>query len=74
MVSRVRLLRRIRAESASGELYKRRNGKWAFRVKASNGQIVATDGGQGYVSKSDARRTLEKVMGGEFDGPIEVVG
>jgi len=39
-------------------------------VRASNGQIVAT-GGQGYVSKSDARRTLEKVMGGVYDGPIE---
>ena len=59
--------------AGSGELYKRRDGKWAFRVKASNGQIVATDGGQGYVSKSDARRTLEKLMGGGYDGPIEEV-
>jgi len=40
-------------------------------VKASNGQIVAT--GQGYVSKSNARRTLEKLMGGGYDGPIEEV-
>ncbi|MCH7585904.1 MAG: DUF1508 domain-containing protein [Acidobacteria bacterium] len=54
-------------------MYKRRDGKWAFRVKASNGQIVATDGGQGYVSKSDARRTLEKLMGGGYGGPIEEV-
>ena len=35
---------------------------------------MATDGGQGYESKSDARDTLEKVMGGEYDGPIEEVG
>ena len=60
--------------AGSGELYRRADGKWAFRIKASNGEIVATDGGQGYESKSDARATLEKVMGGEFDGPIEVVG
>ena len=57
----------------SGELYQRADFKWAFRIKASNGQIVATDGGQGYESKSDARDTLEKVMGGEYDGPIEEV-
>ena len=30
-----------------GELYLRADGKWAFRIKASNGEIVATDGGQG---------------------------
>jgi len=57
--------------AGSGELYKRADDKWAFRVKASNGQIVATDGGQGYESKSDAWSTLEKLMGGEYDGPIE---
>ncbi len=60
--------------AASGELYLRADGKWAFRIKAPNGEIVATDGGQGYESKSDARGTLEKVMGGIFDGPIEVAG
>ncbi len=57
--------------AGSGELYKRRDGKWGFRVKASNGQIVAI--GQGYVSKSNARRTLEKLLGGGYDGPIEEV-
>ncbi len=58
--------------AGSGELYKRRDGKWAFRVKASNGQIVAT--GQGYVSKSKSRRTVEKVMGVGCDGDSEGVG
>jgi len=58
----------------SGELYRRRDRKWAFRIKASNGQIVATDGQQGYESKSDARYTLEKVLRGEYDGAIEEVG
>ena len=31
--------------AGSGELYKGTDGKWAFRVKAANGRVVATDGG-----------------------------
>jgi uncharacterized protein YegP (UPF0339 family) len=56
--------------AGSGEIYKRTDGKWAFRVKASNGQVVATDGGQGYEAKSSARSTLERLMAGEYNGPI----
>ena len=49
--------------AGSGELYQRKDGKWAFRVKAGNGQTVATDGSQGYSSKSSAKfrkNTLSK--------------
>lgn len=35
-------------------IYKRKDGKWAWRLIAQNGQIVATDGGQGYERKIDA--------------------
>jgi uncharacterized protein YegP (UPF0339 family) len=56
--------------SGTGELYKRKDGKFSFRVKASNGQIVATDGGQGYSSKSAARSTLENLMKGDYNGPV----
>jgi len=59
--------------AGTGELYKRNDGKWAFRVKASNGEIVATDGGQGYVAKGDAESTLTKLLSGTYDGPIKVV-
>jgi uncharacterized protein YegP (UPF0339 family) len=59
--------------AGTGELYKRNDGKWAFRVKASNGEIVATDGGQGYSAKADAQSTLTKLIGGTYDGPITVV-
>jgi uncharacterized protein YegP (UPF0339 family) len=31
--------------AGKGEIYKRNDDKWAFRVRASNGEIVATDGG-----------------------------
>ena len=55
--------------AGKGELYRQRNGKWAFRVKASNGQIVAQS--QGYSAKSSARSTLEKLLSGAYDGPIE---
>ena len=55
----------------SGEIFKRADGKFGFRVKASNGQVVATDGGQGYSGKSDARSTLEKLLNGDYKGDIE---
>ena len=57
--------------AGKGELYQRTDKKWAFRVKASNGEAVATDGGQGYESKASAKSTLEKLMRGDYDGPIE---
>ncbi len=57
--------------AGSGELLKRKDGKWAFRVRASNGQVVATDGGQGYSSKTSARNTLEKLMSGVYNGEIK---
>jgi uncharacterized protein YegP (UPF0339 family) len=56
--------------AGKGEVYKRADGKWAFRVKASNGETVATDGGQGYESKASARSTLEKLLKGTYDGPV----
>ena len=58
--------------AGSGEVYKRSSGDWAFRVKASNGEIVATDGGQGYTRKESARETLEKLMRGDYNGSITV--
>lgn len=59
--------------AGSGEVYQRKDGKWAFRVKASNGQVVATDGSQGYGEKNSATSTLEKLLAGEYNGPINEV-
>ena len=59
--------------AGKGELYQRNDKKWAFRVKASNGEVVATDGGQGYEAKASATSTLEKLMRGDYDGPNEDV-
>lgn len=46
-------------------LYKRTDGKWAWRLVV-NGNIVATDGGQGYSNESDARSMADRIIGGEF--------
>ena len=57
--------------AGSGELFKGSDGKWAFRVKAANGRVVATDGGPpGYKAKSEARTVLQKLLKGTYDGPI----
>ncbi|MCJ7781834.1 MAG: DUF1508 domain-containing protein, partial [Acidimicrobiia bacterium] len=50
--------------AGKGELYQQKNGKWAFRVKASNGQIVAQS--QGYSKRASARSTLEKLLAGTY--------
>jgi NTE family protein len=57
--------------AGSGELYQRHDGKWAWLIKATNGQIVATDGGQGYEAKTDALSTLQKVISGHYHGLIK---
>ena len=56
--------------AGSGELFKGTEGKWTFRVKAGNGQVVAIDDGPGFASKSAARGVLQKLLNGDYDGPI----
>lgn len=41
------------------ELYQGKNGEYRFRLKAANGQIIAT--GQGYKSKSSCLNGIESV-------------
>ena len=53
-----------------GEIFKAENGRWSFRVKASNGTVVAIDDGPGYKAKSEARATLQKLLKGDYNGPI----
>jgi uncharacterized protein YegP (UPF0339 family) len=59
--------------AGSGEIYTRSDGKFAFRVRSRNNQVVATDGSQGYDNKADAKSTLEKLMRGDYNGPIKEV-
>ena len=49
-------------------VYERPDKKWGWRLRASNGRILATDGTQGYENESDARAMMDRVVGGEFKG------
>jgi uncharacterized protein YegP (UPF0339 family) len=51
---------------AERNLYKRVDGKWAWRLKADNGRIIATDGSQGYDNESDCRAMADRIIKGEF--------
>ena len=42
------------------ELYKDTAGEWRWRLKASNGQIIAT-GGEGYKNKGDCEHGIALV-------------
>lgn len=46
------------------EVYKRTDGKFAWRLKAGNGEIIATDGGQGFENKFDAGASAVAVVAG----------
>lgn len=46
-------------------LYKRADGKWAWNLTV-NGNIIATDGGQGYENESEARTMADRVIGGHY--------
>lgn len=47
-------------------IYQRTDGKWAWRLKANNGLIVATDAGQGYENRSDAETMVDHIVGGGY--------
>jgi uncharacterized protein YegP (UPF0339 family) len=51
---------------AERNLYVRSDGKWAWRLKADNGEIIATDGGQGYENEDDARAMADSIIRGDF--------
>jgi uncharacterized protein YegP (UPF0339 family) len=42
--------------------YKRTDKKWAWRLTADNGQIVAVDGAQGYDNYGDCQSMADKVV------------
>lgn len=44
------------------EIYRRDDGLYAWRLRARNGRIIATDGGQGYVKKKTCRRMAESIV------------
>lgn len=51
------------------EFYQRTDGKWAWRLIASNGQVIATDGGQGYENRADCERVGKAIVAGLYAPP-----
>ena len=50
------------------ELYKDKSGKFRFRLKASNGQIIAT--GEGYKTKTGALNGIASIKRNAADAAI----
>ena len=50
------------------EIYERADGRWAWRLVARNGRIIATDGGQGYENRADCEQIARAVIGGHYAG------
>lgn len=48
------------------EVYQRGDGRWAWRLRAGNGRIIATDGAQGYENEADCRRVAAAVATGMY--------
>jgi len=40
------------------QLYKRKDGKWDWRILAENGLKIATSGGQGFNERNDAKESV----------------
>lgn len=47
-------------------VYQRTDCRWGWRLRADNGQIIATDGGQGYENEADARTMADRIIRGDF--------
>lgn len=55
------------------ELYQDKAGKWRFRLKAGNGQVVAV--GEAYESKAAAQNGIASVQSSAAGAPtVEVTG
>lgn len=52
------------------ELYQDKGGDWRFRLKAGNGEVIAT--GQGYASKSGAMNGIDSVRRNADSEVVEV--
>lgn len=50
------------------ELYTDKSGEWRFRLKAGNGEVIAT--GQGYASKSGALNGIDSIRRNAADAEV----
>ncbi len=59
---------RERTVAGKFELYKSSNGEFRFRLKAGNGEIIATS--EGYTSKASAKNGIESVKSNAADAEV----
>lgn len=48
------------------EVFKRRDGRWGWRLRADNHKIIAGDMSQGYENRGDAAEMADRVVRGGF--------
>lgn len=54
------------------EVYSRTDDRYAWRLRADNGQVIATDGGQGYEDRAECARMGARVITGLY-APVGLV-
>ena len=55
--------------AARFEIYKDKAGEYRFRLKAANGEVIAT--GEGYASKDGCKKGIESIRANAASAPIE---
>lgn len=53
------------------ELYEDASGKWRFRLKAGNGEVIASS--DAYASKASAENGIDSVKRNAPDAPVVVI-
>lgn len=48
------------------EVYRRKDRRWAWRLVATNGQVVAVDGAQGYSRRIDCLDMARSILAGSY--------
>lgn len=52
------------------ETFRRQDGRFAWHAKSGNGEIIATDGGQGYENEGDAQKMADRLV---TDGQVALL-
>ncbi|MBM3715890.1 MAG: DUF1508 domain-containing protein [Actinobacteria bacterium] len=54
------------ADAPRPQVFQRADGRWAWRLRAANGEIIATDGGQGFERHGAAKASAAAVLSGRY--------
>lgn len=65
------LLQSITMKNPKFQIFKGRDGQYYFRLRAANGEIIASS--EGYATKQSAEKGIDAIRQVASDAPIEVV-